>query len=122
MTLPTICFVCYHFRVRLQKSNDLVRNMFIFNSILIILSLCELVFADLKLCSEPQDKPSKKEAYICFTNKTGYSAPFPINLSLEVYFKNVIRIDEDLNLISIQAELWTYWTDPGLDLDHYVQE
>ena len=94
--------------------------MFIFKYILIISGLCELSFADLKLCSQPQDKPSKKaviEAPICFTNETGYSVPFPINLSLEVYFKNVIKIDEDLNSISIQVELWTYWKDPGLNLE-----
>ena len=55
--------------------------------------------------------------FICFTNVTGYSAPFPIILGLEVYIQNVIKVDEDLNLIRIQAELWTYWTDPGLGLN-----
>ena len=89
--------------------------MFIFNYILIISGLCALVLAKLKLCSQPQDKMSMKE--VCLTNETGYSAPFPIDLDLEVYFENVIRIDEDLNSISIQAELWTYWTDPGLNLE-----
>ena len=90
--------------------------MFIFNYILIISVLCELIFAELKLCSEPQDKKSKKEAFICLTNETGYSAPFPINSNQELYFKNIIKIDEDLNSISIQAQLWTYWRDPGLTL------
>ena len=89
--------------------------MFIFKYILIISALCELSVANLKSCSELQDEPSKTEASICFTNKTGYSAPFPISLSLDVYFKNVIKIDEDLNLISIQVELWTYWYDLGLN-------
>ena len=51
------------------------------------------------------------------TNETGYSAPFPIQLTLEVYFNNIIKIDEDLNLISIQVELWTYWKDSGLNLE-----
>ena len=93
--------------------------MFIFKYILIISGLCELSFADLKVCSQPLDKPSKKEvldASVCLTNKTGYSAPFPIGLTLELYFKNFIRIDEDLNSITIQVELWAYWTDPGLAL------
>ena len=89
--------------------------MLIFKYTLIISGVCELCFANLKLCSEPADKPSKKEAFICFTNETGYSAPVMTNLVLEVTFRNVIKIDEDLNSISIQAELWTYWTDLGLD-------
>jgi hypothetical protein len=90
--------------------------MFIFNYILIISGLCELIFADLKICSESQDKQPNKEAFICLTNETGYSAPFPINSYQELYFKNIIKIDEDLNSISIQAQLWTHWSDPGLTL------
>ena len=93
--------------------------MFIFKYILIISGLCEFSFANLKLCSQPQDKPSKKEVLdtsVCLTNETGYSAPFPIGLTLELYFKNVIRIDEDLNSITIQVELWAYWADTGLAL------
>ena len=83
--------------------------------------LINISFASLKFCSESQEELSKKEvlqdAFICFTNETGYSAPFPITLVLEVYIQNVIKVDEDLNSISIQAELWTYWTDPGLHLN-----
>ena len=83
--------------------------------------LINISFASLNFCSESQEKLSKKEvlqdAFICFTNETGYSAPFPITLVLEVYIQNVIKVDEDLNSISIQAELWTYWTDPGLHLN-----
>ena len=93
--------------------------MFIFKYILIFSGVCELSFAHLKLCSQPPDKSSKKEVFdasVCSTNETGYSAPFPIGLRLEVYFKNVIKIDEDLNSITIQVELWAYWTDPGLAL------
>ena len=93
--------------------------MLIFEYILIISGLCKFSFAKLEPCSQPQDKLSKKEvleAPICLTNETGYSAPFPINLTLEVYFKNVIKIDEDLNSITIQVELWAYWNDPGLAL------
>ena len=77
----------------------------------------------MKLCSQPQDKLSKKEVLgssVCLTNETVYSAPFPVNLTLELYFKNVINIDEDLNSITIQVELWAYWADTGLALtnDH----
>ena len=77
--------------------------------------LINISFASLKFCSESQEKLPKK--FICFKNETGYSAPFPITLVLEVYIQNVIKIDEDLNSISIQAELRTYWTDPGLHLN-----
>ena len=85
--------------------------------ILIISGLCGLSFANLKLCPNPENQVSKKEAFICLTNETGYPAPFPINLTLEVFFTNIIKIDEDLNLISIQVELWTYWKDSGLHLE-----
>ena len=86
--------------------------------ILIILGVCGFSFANLKLCPKPGNKLSKKDAFICSRNENGYSEPLPINLEVEVYFKNVIEIDEDLNLISIQADLWTYWSDPGLALKH----
>ena len=92
--------------------------MFSLNYILIISGFCELIFAELKLCSEPQDK----KALICFTNETGYSPPFPIILTQELYFKNIIKINEDLNSISIQAQLWTYWSDPGLTLINGQEE
>ena len=90
--------------------------------ILIISCLCELCVANLKLCPQPEDKLSKKEvldeASICLTNEAGYSKPFPLNLTLDVYFKNVIKIDEDANSISIQAKLLTSWNDPGVNLNH----
>ena len=91
--------------------------------VLIISGLCEFSLANLKICSQSQDKLSKKEVLdespVCLTDENHYSAPFPINLTLDLYFKNVIKIDEDLNFISIQAKLWTYWIDPGLD--HYQE-
>ena len=92
--------------------------MCIFKYILIILGVCGFSFANLELCPNPEDWLSSKKKELCLTNETIYSAPLPINLEVEVYFQNVIKIDEDLNLISIQAELWTYWSDPGLALDH----
>ena len=95
-----------------------LKNMFIFTYILIILGVCGFSFANLKLCPKPVNTLLMKEAFLCSTYETGYSAPLPINLDVEVYFKNVIKIDEDLNLISIQADLWTYWNDPGLALNY----
>ena len=88
--------------------------------VLIISGLCEFSLANLKICSQSQDKLSKKEVFdespVCLTDENRYSAPFPISLTLDLYFKNFIRIDEDLNSITIQVELWAYWTDPGLAL------
>ena len=93
--------------------------MHILKCLLALLCLFEITFASLKLCSQPEDKLSKnedlEEVLICFTNETRYFAPFPITLVLGFYIKNVIKIDEDLDSISIQVELWTYWRDPGLD-------
>ena len=37
-------------------------------------------------CSKPQDKKS-----ICFTNDTGYSMPFPVNLDVEVYLHDIAQ-------------------------------
>ena len=83
--------------------------------------LINISFASLKFCSESEEKLSKTEvlqdAFICFKNKTGYLPPFQITLGLEMYIQNIIKVDEDLNLISIQAELWTFWIDPGLHLN-----
>ena len=83
---------------------------------LIISLLCGLSFANLKFCSQSQDKLFEIKA--CLTNETGYSAPFPLSLDLDVTLKNIIKIDEDSNSISIQANLLTSWTDPGLSLNH----
>ena len=101
-----------------QLAEPLVENMFIFKHILIISGLCRFSFANLKIRPKPDEQLPKKKVFICSTNETGYSVPLPINLEVEVYFKNVIKIDEDLNLISIQADLWTYWSDPGLAINH----
>ena len=98
-----------------------LKNMFIFKyirQISIISCLCGFSFANLKICPKPDEQLPKKEAFICLTNETDYSAPLPIRLDLEVYFKNIIKIDEDLNSISVQADLWTYWIDPGLEALH----
>ena len=86
--------------------------------ILIILGVCGFSFANLEPCPNPEDWLSSKKRTLCLTNDTIYYAPLPINLDVEVYFQNVIKIDEDLNLIRIQANLWTYWSDPGLALEY----
>ena len=62
-------------------------------------------------CSKPHDEKS-----ICFTNDTGYFAPFPVSLDVEVYLHDIVRIDEDTNSLSVRLDLWTSWIDVGLGL------
>ena len=81
----------------------------------LLVFLCQLqqILADFLSCSKEQQKRS-----ICFTNETGYSLPFPVSLDVEVHLKDIIRIDQDLNSISVRLELWTKWIDPGLGLSN----
>ena len=90
-----------------------LRNMHIQKCLLVFLSLLQQNLADFLSCSNPQNESS-----ICFTNDLGYFLPFPVNLDVEVHLKDIIRIDQDLNSISVRLELWTKWIDPGLDLSN----
>ena len=87
--------------------------MLILKSILAFSCLFEITFASLKNCSSLHAKPA-----ICFKNETGYTMPFPAALGVEVHFKDIIEIDEQMNSIRIKMSLWTYWTDPGLGLSN----
>ena len=70
-----------------------------------------LNMAELRSCSE-----NHEHLELCFTQKGGYTEPLPLVLETELYLKAVTGIDEGQNSISIQAELWCYWGDPGLAL------
>ena len=87
--------------------------MYILKCIWVILCLTDICFADLKNCSRAHEQPA-----ICFKNETGYSKPFPTVLDVGVYFKDIVEIDEQKNLISIQMDLWTFWSDPRLALSN----
>ena len=87
--------------------------MYILKCIWVILCLTEISFADLKNCSRSHEQPA-----ICFKNETGYTKPLPAALGVEVHFKDIIEVDEQLNSISIKMSLWTYWSDPGLGLSN----
>ena len=80
---------------------------------LVVLCLVEVSFAILQNCSKPHDQPA-----ICFKNETGYSKPFPTVLDVDVYFRNMINVDEQMNSISIQMSLWTNWSDSRLALSN----
>ena len=81
--------------------------------LLVILGLLQHNLADFLSCSKSQN-----ESLICFTNDLGYILPFPVSLDVEVHLIDIIRIDQDLNSISVRLELWTKWIDPGLDLSN----
>ena len=81
--------------------------------LLIFLGLLQHNLADFLSCSK-----SQKESSICFTNDSGYFLPFPVSLDVEVHLIDIIRIDQDLNSISVRLELWTKWIDTGLDLSN----
>ena len=89
-------------------------NMYIKKCFLFIACIFELNMAEhLLSCSKPHDKKS-----ICFTNDTGYSMPFPVKLDVEVYLHDIVRIDEDMNSLSVRLDLWTNWIDLGLGLSN----
>ena len=81
--------------------------------LLIFLGLLQHNLADFLSCSKSQNESS-----ICFTNDSGYFLPFPVSLDVEVHLIDIIRIDQDLNSISVRLELWTKWIDTGLDLSN----
>ena len=87
--------------------------MTILNCFLALSYLVEVSFAILKNCSKPHDQPA-----ICFKNETGYSKPLPTVLDVDVYFRNMINVDEQMNSISIQMSLWTNWSDSRLALSN----
>ena len=78
--------------------------------LLVFLCLIEHSLA-FKSCSKQHDRKS-----ICFTNETGYLMPYPVSLDVEITLKDIIRIDQDLNSISVRLELFTNWIDNGLGL------
>ena len=47
-----------------------------------------------------------------------YKNPFPVVVNSDLYFKEIIDIDQDHNSISIQVDLWTYWNDVSLILSN----
>ena len=44
--------------------------------------------------------------------------PFPVSLDVEVYLHDIVRIDEDMNSLSVKLDLWTSWIDLGLGLSN----
>ena len=92
--------------------------MLLFKRILIII-FCSLkhIWANLKSCSDTQD--SKPE--ICLTSNGKYDPPFPVNVSVGIFLREIIDIDTEKNSITARLGLTTRWTDPKLTLKNYSQ-
>ena len=95
--------------------------MFKFVGLWLILNIINLSKAELKSCLEKH-----KKVEICFKDKEGYSRPISdgkrMVLNTMFYLKAITEVDENRNSISIQAELWSYWADPGLGLSNNSTE
>ena len=78
---------------------------------LIMFCLFKLNIAELKSCSEEHP-----QLELCSTQEGGYINPLPLVLDSFFYLKSITDVDEAKNSISIQAELWCTWEDPGVAL------
>ena len=76
-----------------------------------------LNIAELKSCSENHDHLD-----LCFKQKDGYTKPLPLVVTTYFYLKAITEVDENKNSISIQAELWCVWRDPGIALSNNSTE
>ena len=85
--------------------------MYILKSLLVISILFQVSIAALRNCSISHTKSA-----VCFKNETAYSNPFPAILGVQVHLKDIIEVNEQKNSISIQMELWTFWSDHRLAL------
>ena len=81
--------------------------MSVLKRILVLATIFELNWAQLKSCNEETEKPK-----IC---SKGYSQPFPVKLNTTLYVEQVVGIDEDEMSISIQMIFISNWKDSGLD-------
>ena len=82
--------------------------------------LFNLNWARLQSCDVKQDSVE-----MCYRDKKGYTRPLAIEklyLETQFYLRAVTEIDEDKNTISIQAELWSYWSDGGVGLSNNSTE
>ena len=78
--------------------------------ILVLATIFELNWAQLKSCNEEKEKPK-----ICYKGQDGYSEPFPLQLNTTLYLEQIVGIDEDEKSISIQMIVLSDWKVSGLD-------
>ena len=83
---------------------------------ILLTTLLEIVTGEgLKLCSEEVDVTQ-----ICKKSNefrpNSIPAPLPIPLNLTVDLKNIIKIDDENNLMTVYIYIVTEWLDPNLSL------
>ena len=94
--------------------------MYLVLSVSTIVCLFDLILARLQSCDKKQDSVE-----MCYRDKKGYTRPLAIQklyLETQFYLRAVTDIDEDKNTISMQAELWSYWSDGGVGLSNNSTE
>ena len=82
--------------------------MEIIKIILVLASLFELNWAQLRSCNE------EKGFKICYKGENGYSEPFPAKLNTTLYLEQIVGIDEDEKSISVQMGFIGNWKVSGL--------
>lgn len=81
-------------------------------SILIFFTILELCSAKLRSCLVEKEEPE-----ICFKamkGEKGYVNPFPVNVTTELYLKEIVSIDEEEKSITMQMILMSFWKDPRI--------
>ena len=90
-------------------------KMPILATIFVLSVLFKLSWADMKRCSEENDKVE-----LCLLGEGAqYVDPnnlHTVKMDTILYIKDIIEIDTTKNDIRVQLDLWSYWTDPGLAL------
>jgi hypothetical protein len=83
--------------------------MHVVNCVLVLATLFELNWAELKSCLEDQNQPT-----ICFkamNGENGYVVPFPVVLDTLIDLKEIVDIDEDEKSITAQLLFSIFWKD-----------
>ena len=90
--------------------------MNVMKSILIFITILELSSAKLRSCLV-----EKEEQEICFkamNGEKGYVNPFPVNVTTQLYLKEIVSIDEEEKSITMQMILMSSWKDPRITVSN----
>ena len=90
--------------------------MNIIKSIFIIITIFGLSSAKLRSCLVEKEEPE-----ICFKamkEEKGYVNPFPVNVTTQLYLKEIVSIDEEEKSITVQMVLMSSWKDPRITVSN----
>jgi hypothetical protein len=90
--------------------------MNVMKSIWIFITILELSSAKLRSCLV-----EKEEQELCFKAMNGekvYVNPFPVNVTTQLYLKEIVSIDEDEKSITVEMNLVTQWKDPRITISN----